>query len=68
MLPRHHELKQLSWLHIRKGALTDEGVLIELLQVRGGCWGPIDDLPMIDVSLSKVFHVDVGSVTMLNCT
>lgn len=68
MLSRHHELQLFSRLHSRKLDLTDERVLIELLQVRGGCWRPVDDLPIIDVSLSEVFHGDVRSVTMLDCT
>lgn len=52
----------------KKCDLTDEGVLIELLQVRGGLGWPVDDLPFINVSLSEVFDGDVGSVAMLNCT
>lgn len=68
MMSRQSELKLLSQLHTGKRDLTNEGVLIELLQVQGGCWRPVDDLPIIDVSLSEVFHGDVRSVTMLDCT
>ena len=48
--------------------LTDKGVLVELLQVWGGLWWPVDDLAIIDVSLSEILHRRVWSVPMLDRT
>lgn len=48
--------------------LTDKGVLVELLQVRGGLWRSVDDLAIIDIGLSEVFDRCVRSVSMLDGT
>lgn len=48
--------------------LTNEGVLVELLQVRRGLRWSVDDLAIIDVGLSEILHRRVRSVPMLDCT
>lgn len=48
--------------------LTDEGVLVELLQVRRGLRRPVDDLAAVDVGLSEVLHRRVRPVPMLDRT
>lgn len=51
-----------------KRDLTDEGVLVELLQVRGGSRRSVHDLSSVDVSLGEVFDGDVGPVAVLDRT
>ena len=46
--------------------LTDEGVLVELLEVRGGRWWPVDELAPVDVGLSEELHRRVRPVPMFD--
>lgn len=54
--------------HLVSCHLTDEGVLVELLQVRRGLRRPVDDLAVIDIGLREILRRRVGSVSMLDHT
>lgn len=46
--------------------LTDEGVLVELLQVGGGARRPVDDLPLVDLGLREELHGGVRPVRVFD--